>query len=154
MVPDRDLGRDAVGRWVSGPVGPRHGRPPGRRARTGRSQVHAHRHRPAVVERPARVRRPRERGHPADTREQLVARIAALEAERAAVIEEADALAVVLPGLGIEVRALGETSGVGVYRERRTHELREGEARLAALRTTSASNPRRMRYIPILCLAF
>jgi hypothetical protein len=75
---------------------------------------------------------------PADTREQLVARIATLEAERAAVIEEADALAVVLPGLGIEVRALGETSGVGVYRERRTHELREGEARLAALRSTAS----------------
>ena len=75
---------------------------------------------------------------PADTREQLVARIATLEAERAAVIEEADALAAVLPGMGIEVRALAETSGVGVYRERRTHELREGETRLAALRSTAA----------------
>jgi len=40
--------------------------------------------------------------------------------------------------MGIEVRALGETSGVGVYRERRAHELREGEARLATLRSTAA----------------
>jgi hypothetical protein len=75
---------------------------------------------------------------PAVTREELVARIATLGAERAAVIEEADALSAALPGMGIEVRALGETSGVGVYRERRIHELREGEARLAALRSTAA----------------
>ena len=75
---------------------------------------------------------------PDDTREILVARIATLEAERASVIEEADALSAVLPGMGIEVRALGETSGVGVYRERRAHELREGEARLATLRSTAA----------------
>ena len=75
---------------------------------------------------------------PADTRDQLVARIASLETERAAVIEEADALAAVLPGMGIEVRALAETSGVGVYLERRTREVREGEARLAALRSTAS----------------
>ena len=75
---------------------------------------------------------------PDDSRDILVARIATLETERAAVIEEADTLAAVLPGMGIEVRALGETSGVGAYRERRAHEVREGEARLALLRSTAA----------------
>jgi hypothetical protein len=75
---------------------------------------------------------------PAESRDALVARIAALETERAAVLAEADELATTLPGIGIEVRALAETSGVEGYRARRAVELREGSARLAALRATSA----------------
>ena len=49
--------------WVStlpGPVGPRHRRPVRRRARAGRSEVHADRIGPPVVARPARIRRPRQ----------------------------------------------------------------------------------------------
>jgi hypothetical protein len=75
---------------------------------------------------------------PAETREELVARIATLEAERAAVIEEADALSAVLPGMGIEVRALAGTSGVQAYLERRALEVKASEARLASLRSSSA----------------
>ena len=88
---------------------------------------------------PARVRRARQRGDARPTtRDELVARIATLEAERAAVIEEADALSAVLPGMGIEVRALADTSGVEAYRERRAQEVKAGETRLAALRSSSA----------------
>ena len=75
---------------------------------------------------------------PADTREELVARIETLEAERAAVIAEADTISAVLPGMGIEVRALAGTSGVEAYRERRTLEVKASETHLAALRSSSA----------------
>jgi len=75
---------------------------------------------------------------PAETRDVLVARITTLEAEWEAVIAEADALSARLPGIGIEVRALGETSGVEAYRGRLAVELRDGEARLAALRASAA----------------
>ena len=75
---------------------------------------------------------------PADTREELVARIETLEAERAAVIAEADTISAVLPGMGIEGRALAGTSGVEAYRERRTLEVKASETHLAALRSSSA----------------
>jgi hypothetical protein len=75
---------------------------------------------------------------PAESRDVLVARIATLEGERAAIVAEADELATTLPGIGVEVRALGETSGVEGYRARRAAELKAGEARLASLRASSA----------------
>ena len=75
---------------------------------------------------------------PAESRDVLVARIASLEAERAAVIAEADELAATLPGIGVEVRALGETSGLESYRANRAAELNAGETRLATLRASSA----------------
>ena len=75
---------------------------------------------------------------PAETRGALEGRIADLRSERAAVDAEADALAERLPALTIEVRALGEASGVGAYRHQRALELRESEARLASLRARSA----------------
>jgi hypothetical protein len=75
---------------------------------------------------------------PDETRDILVARIETLEVELAGAVAEADELSARLPGVGIEVRALGETSGVEGYRARRAVELREGEARLAALRSSAS----------------
>ena len=62
VVPDRHLGRHAVGRRVSRPVGPRHRRSARRRAGAGRPEVHPDGYGPPVLERPARVRRARQRG--------------------------------------------------------------------------------------------
>jgi hypothetical protein len=75
---------------------------------------------------------------PSETRGALDARIGELTAEREALEAEADALATSLPALEIEVRALAEASGVEAYRARRAEELREGEARLASLRSRAA----------------
>ena len=80
---------------------------------------------------------------PAETREALVARVAALRAERPTVDAEAAALAATLPGLSAEVRALAETSGVDAYRKRRAAELAEGEAKLASLRVALRRAARR-----------
>jgi hypothetical protein len=75
---------------------------------------------------------------PAEERAALVARIEALQAERAEVQAEAAVLETSLPGLTVEVRALAEASGVDAYRERQAAELAAGEAKLAALRSRSA----------------
>ena len=75
---------------------------------------------------------------PAEARGAMVERIAELEAERAMVEAEAETLARDLPKLGIEVRALQQETGAAVYRQRRIAELRAGEAKLAALRASSA----------------
>ena len=75
---------------------------------------------------------------PAEARGAMVERIAELEAERATVEAEAETLARDLPKLGIEVRALQQETGAAVYRQRRIAELRAGEAKLAALRASSA----------------
>jgi len=75
---------------------------------------------------------------PQETRQVLVARVETLRAERAALRAEAEALAATLPSLGIEVRALGEQTGVDAYRARRVAELHAGETRLAGLRAETA----------------
>ncbi|HEX5826812.1 MAG TPA: hypothetical protein VFY23_04775 [Candidatus Limnocylindrales bacterium] len=75
---------------------------------------------------------------PAETRQVMADRVVELERERAAINDEAEQLAAELPKRGIEVRALAEEQGVDAYRVRRATELREGEAKLAALRAQSA----------------
>lgn len=75
---------------------------------------------------------------PTAARQVMEARIEALRTERAGVEAEAAGLAATLPALSVEVAALAEASGVEAYSERRRHELREQEARLASLRSTSA----------------
>jgi hypothetical protein len=75
---------------------------------------------------------------PDATREALVARTTALEVERDAVEAEAAALAGALPALTVEVSALKESSGLDEYRARRAAELADGQAKLAALRSTAA----------------
>ena len=75
---------------------------------------------------------------PAETRAALEDRVAALDGERRTLEAEASELASTLPGLGIEVRALAETSGLGEYRARKTAELADGEARLASHRAAAA----------------
>jgi hypothetical protein len=75
---------------------------------------------------------------PADTRAALERRVATLDAERQALESESVELAAGLPGLGIEVRALAETTGLDAYRARRAAELVDGETRLAALRAEAA----------------
>jgi hypothetical protein len=75
---------------------------------------------------------------PTNQRRMLAERIATLHEERRTVEAEADGLATSLPALQVEVAALHEVSGVDAYRARRAEELREGEAKLASLRSTSA----------------
>ncbi len=75
---------------------------------------------------------------PAETRATLEGRVATLDAERRAIEAEASELASTLPGLGVEVRALAEASGLGEYRARRATELADGEARLASQRAAAA----------------
>ena len=75
---------------------------------------------------------------PDATRDALLARATALEAERDDVERQAASLAAELPPLSVEVRALAETSGLDAYRARREAELAQGEATLAALRSTAA----------------
>jgi hypothetical protein len=75
---------------------------------------------------------------PEETRSALEGRIADLRTERATVDAEADALSERLPALTVEVRALGDASGVEAYRHQRVLELGESEARLASLRARSA----------------
>ena len=75
---------------------------------------------------------------PTNQRRMLEERIATLHEERAASEAEADRLAASLPALEVEVAALHDVSGVDAYRARRAEELREGEAKLATLRSTSA----------------
>ena len=75
---------------------------------------------------------------PSDTRDAVVARIAELRADRDAVLAEAATLEASLPGLGVEVRALADQSGVQAYRQRRIVEAKAAEAQLAGLRATTA----------------
>jgi hypothetical protein len=75
---------------------------------------------------------------PAETRAALERRVATLDAERQALEAESAELAAGLPGMGIEVRALAETTGLDAYRARRSAELAAGEARLAELRAAAA----------------
>ncbi len=75
---------------------------------------------------------------PEHARDVMVERIAELAAERSAADAEADALAVELPKLGMEVRSLQEMTGVDAYLTRRITELRAGEAQLAGLRARTA----------------
>jgi hypothetical protein len=75
---------------------------------------------------------------PANVRRMLEDRVEALRAERSAAESEAETLAAALPAIEVEVEALSEVSGVEAYRGRRVAELREGEARLAALRASTA----------------
>ena len=63
----------------------------------------------------------------------LEARIKELTAERAAVVAEADALAVSLPKLDAELAAVRSTAGLDDYRAALALELQTGEARLTAL---------------------
>ena len=65
VEPDPRRRRRRVGRRLPRPVGPGHGRPDGGRAGARGSEVHAHGHRPPVVERPPELRGARGRS---DTR--------------------------------------------------------------------------------------
>ena len=75
---------------------------------------------------------------PAETRDAIESRIAALRAERDDVEREAEALATSLPALEVETRALAEVSGLDGYHEERAAEVAEGEAKLGKLRARSA----------------
>ena len=75
---------------------------------------------------------------PAETRQAIEGRIAALRAERDDVEREAQALATSLPALEVETRALAEVSGLDRYHEERAAQVAEGEARLGKLRARSA----------------
>jgi len=75
---------------------------------------------------------------PSEVRDALERRIGTLTAERDATSAEADALAATLPALTVEVRALGEVTGVEAYRAQQMAALAESEARLAALRARGA----------------
>ncbi len=65
----------------------------------------------------------------------LTARIEALETERTAVLAEVAELEGALRLLEAEVAAIREAPGTDVYRAARTAELREGEVKLAGMRT-------------------
>ena len=65
----------------------------------------------------------------------LETRIEELTATRAAVVAEADALAISLPEIDSEMAAVRGAAGLDHYRTSRALELRAGEERLASLRT-------------------